>query len=382
MYEASRRFPNLATELSSLCVSGALGTATDTDSHMGLVVKCLKDAWVTLENIPILKCWTEEDVDNLPKLPKQKDVSNEFHEKMAKDLLNVLMTIDRSAAAEVRSSQYEGSGAWLMPYSFQFLSTNDYRVNVIRRLLLHPRLIGYTDNISVEGVRCPRCKAVGKARGDRQDLSQESVMAMEDADGNEVKSIDLRFHPLSCKAISKNNISRHDACVKAMETMRLGFDRVRSEVQARQTQHRYDIVVNLGNRPMYVDFTVANPSAASYVHNGSYKDSAVALKMAEERKRNKYAPILQNEEYPVPIEQFVPFAVETNGRIGDSAYKFLEELKPFAKNKSQIAYQIGKFKRVMWQEIAKQNAMIFNAFHKNVVQVCLNDPASGSFVRD
>ncbi len=164
--------------------------------------------------------------------------------------------------------------------------------------------------------------------------------------------------------------------------LNLGFARVEKEVQAKNSQRRYDIVVYFGNRPMYVDFTVISPSSSTYVNRGSYADPDATLNIAEYNKQNKYSQVLAAEVPPVSIEQFVPFAVETNGKIGKGAEKFLREMALFAKNKYQLSYYVKKFKREMWQVIYSENALIFHAFRNNVIPVTINDVHTGYFRSD
>ena len=72
-----------------------------------------------------------------------------------------------------------------------------------------------------------------------------------------------------------------------------------------------------GEAKFYIDVNVSNPAARSYVTQLQSDTIPYATsKHSEQMKRNKYATIFARQNPPIAMTQFVPFIMETTGRIG------------------------------------------------------------------
>jgi hypothetical protein len=72
----------------------------------------------------------------------------------------------------------------------------------------------------------------------------------------------------------------------------------------------------------FVDVAVADPGCPSYLAKGAATGTDVAAKAREEDKRRAFAAKFRG----VDSKQFVPFVLESTGRIGPSARKFLNSV--------------------------------------------------------
>ena len=87
---------------------------------------------------------------------------------------------------------------------------------------------------------------------------------------------------------------------------------------------------------------------------------------SEQIKGDKYAPIFANQQPQIAMSHFIPFIIETSGRIGEESEKFLQKLKVYARENINVDYHINKFKKNIWKIIARGNAKCFLEFHRDV----------------
>ena len=88
---------------------------------------------------------------------------------------------------------------------------------------------------------------------------------------------------------------------------------------------------------------------------------------AEKKKRKKYAKAFAKENPPIDMNSFVAFAVETSGRLGPEAEKFLANMIKYVEETGRLArdpeFHIQRFKSIMWLLIARGNAQCFIDFN-------------------
>ena len=114
-------------------------------------------------------------------------------------------------------------------------------------------------------------------------------------------------HVLSCKKM-RGGFARHDALRNALRDMmvRAGFP-VQLEVQiSEDSTKRMDLVVYLGTHQMWIDVSVLNTCAPSYLNKSN------VLRRRENAKRAKYA-----REVKRAGVQFIPAIISTYGELSD-----------------------------------------------------------------
>ena len=79
-------------------------------------------------------------------------------------------------------------------------------------------------------------------------------------------------------------------------------------------------LIKIGSKQWLMDFTVRNPLAPSHVADAA-ADPKRVLQKAEQEKHRKYDALAASTN-----SQLVAFAVESTGRIGEEALRFIKEL--------------------------------------------------------
>ena len=121
---------------------------------------------------------------------------------------------------------------------------------------------------------------------------------------------DTAQHAMSCKATTLRT-SRHDEIRDALghllRDLRLPVDK---EVEIANGK-RIDIRTEVQGVRCYIDVSVVHPGSTKYL--GPVPELNKAIKMVEDRKRNKYSPLMNDGAI------FRPFVMETTGRISEEA---------------------------------------------------------------
>ena len=95
------------------------------------------------------------------------------------------------------------------------------------------------------------------------------------------------------------------------------------------SDHRADLVVRQGHQQWFVDVTVTCPATAAQVANDAHVKHSVAAAASYQRKLVKYAPVLgvvRPAGSTADIPGFVPFVIETGGRVYQRSVQWLDQL--------------------------------------------------------
>ena len=139
-------------------------------------------------------------------------------------------------------------------------------------------------------------------------------------------------HIFLCRSMRFQKI-RHDAIVEGLRSMaaQAGFV-VRKEILCvAGTQKRMDVIIYAGMQTFWIDVTVVNPLAASYL-----MDKDGGLKSREKQKSSKWKGYASRQ---MSNTTFMPFAITTTGGLGEAAEAILDMIA--AKAQSTFPYGIG-----------------------------------------
>lgn len=256
-------------------------------------------------------------------------------------------------AAWFRSSQFEGSGRWLTPpavVSFspeQTLSADEFRVALRQRLLLAP----FEDTVPAAHPSHCLCGT-----------------ALDDAA--------QPFHFQDCERNTTHNNTRHSRCKKMIANFleKHLADRQCRTVGIKENEEPYfrdaidehEIVGLRGDIGVYIlpdiyrimDVSVTNPAAARYVNQyRSHEVDDAASTAREGDKRLKYA-----NTHEAINGQFVPFIIESTGRLGRTAVNWLEDLL-----QEQIAECIRQGRRTPIQQLQSRLCTVITKCNSSVV---------------
>jgi hypothetical protein len=145
---------------------------------------------------------------------------------------------------------------------------------------------------------------------------------------NKEAIVDL--HGLACKQASIIRKGRHDLIRDALHRYirAVSSDAVITKESSIANprpgtpQLVADLFVQKGHRSYYVDVTVINPFSDSVARRGNVQEAKFFAKEAEVKKRGKYSKSY-GDRFTTGL---IAFAVESTGRLGDEADKFLQEI--------------------------------------------------------
>jgi hypothetical protein len=133
------------------------------------------------------------------------------------------------------------------------------------------------------------------------------------------------------------------------------------------SQRRGDIlVVWPDGRLRILDCVVTHPAAASYVRDAAEAGGSAAAK-AETRKRTEFAEVGEGSAF-----DFVPLAVESYGRMGFAASRFLSELGDLVEASGRVsrAVFVRNVRRELSCALCKGNArMYYNSLSRVALHV-------------
>lgn len=300
------------------------------------------------------------DPIEVPETPLQRTLCVPIREQTS-NAINMALQGDRRALAWWRSGSFPNAGAWMRvtPLATLNLAPSEYRTALSLRLLLPAR--GTPEGAYLQ---CGVC-------------------------GNADKVHDYRYHALNCTRTGDIRSQRHTAVKHALADMLValfGSASVAVETPLGPNLRAPDIILTVGNNIKIIDTCIINPTADRYGSRGAEPPPAGhAASMAEHRKRTAYAASLAARN--LAPETFVPFAVETTGRLGPAATCFVESLEQLLTAPPQdsfadvIAFHLARIRIA----VQRGNARAFSAFapHLQTRQGTppgppLNAPASAS----
>lgn len=185
-------------------------------------------------------------------------------------------------------------------------------------------------------------------------------------------------HALSCKHNAGKAIVRHDiwasawrhairraGCASSAEPLYSSL--VAPGAQGAATQRRGDILVVWPDGGVRIlDCVITHPAAASYVRDAAEAGGSAAAK-AEARKRADFAEVGEGSAF-----DFVPLAVESYGRMGVAASRFLSELGDLVEAAGRVskAAFVRTVRRELSCALCKGNAcMYYNSLSRIAVRV-------------
>jgi hypothetical protein len=304
-----------------------------------------------------LRNWTAPKNAKLPPF-KQKDLCAVFDSESLATLQEMLPREDSFGAAWFLSNSYKGSGQIFTPHTWQpslMLSHEAFSVNLSLRLLLPSRQI-YS------------------GRGSGQLLLQQCESCRDDED---LDRMDPRFHGLSCKQLQQIRLDRHDLIRNTLAAF-LGKVFLSSNVEMEVTveeettgamaldKRRFDIAVTTAKGRYFIDVSVVNPACVKYLRVGSDHTKEAAADNMDCRKRAKYGPTL--DALRLQPSAFVPFVLETSGRLNSSAQQFLQSMSSMvgdSRHLPNFAESLQLLLRRLRLTVARGNKLLTEAFHRH-----------------
>ena len=150
-------------------------------------------------------------------------------------------------------------------------------------------------------------------------------------------------HPVICKDHAKCITLRHDKVYDNLRdvlakagistTDEPPFQEMQNALgEGEEGLHRADILAILpGGRSVMIDVTIVHPLGSKRV-SSAWHTFGAAAKWAEKRKWEKWQGFVDKPQY-----EFVPFAVETYGRLGPQASAFLKEIGEIAASSGRVS---------------------------------------------
>jgi hypothetical protein len=301
-------------------------------------------------------------------------VSHSIYSRRSSDLVTLLNELQRPALAQyLQSSRFKGSGRWLAGKGspifygpFGFRSTQEYIIALRLRLLLPPTSstalggaiacscgeIYLHDDLPFHYMDCIRMPKLHKQRHNllRDTLCSFLKSASPNVDCTiTTEAIAIRNNQDLAVSVNGDTIGDGNALLSPNN-----MDDI--------TQHRIDIAVTGLNRLQYIDITVVNSSARSYLTSGhqlnghavnslSSQSYSYAVLERERQKRERLRGLLGNRVDS--LINFVPFVVEITGKVGPASTKLLEAVDLIGWSSGIYLAQVGSI-------IARYNAMIFS----------------------
>ena len=154
-------------------------------------------------------------------------------------------------------------------------------------------------------------------------------------------------HAMTCSQVAKMTQLRHDSVREILRQLSSSAGMCSSaeppyrHLRGTQDQggkeglHRADLLTILpGGRHVMVDVTLTHP-LRSKVLAGASRDDASAARAAERRKVNDWKQFTGNPAY-----EFVPFAIESFGKLGPRAEEFVRELGEIAAMSGRVSKSV------------------------------------------
>jgi len=212
--------------------------------------------------------------------------------------LQVLMQADPCGRALVRSSSHRGSAWYVAAPRFPQLRL----CHLVMQTTLAARLLAVPATVGVAS----RCQC-----------------------GRNLLTVPERLaHGYNCARQQGLRTKRHNAVRDALaDLLRNLFGTTRVAIEPQFGDRRPDISCILPHGARYIDVSIANPGAEHIALRAAEEDDAAANDRATE-KRALYENVLA--AHGVQPDAFVPFVLETTGRLGPDAKRFLDEVRTAA----------------------------------------------------
>ena len=174
-------------------------------------------------------------------------------------------------------------------------------------------------------------------------------------------------HPMTCNACNKCITLRHDSlnlnlrhvhsAAGTCSSIEPPFGKLhRVGEKDKVGEHRADLITLLpGGRHVMVDVTVVHPLGVKALPSASHTNGATA-KAAEQDKVEKWRAFADGAQY-----EFVPFALESYGRLGARAAAYIRELGDIASASGRISksrFVMNAYKTISC-DLQKWNAAIY-----------------------
>ena len=150
------------------------------------------------------------------------------------------------------------------------------------------------------------------------------------------------------------------ASVISVETLKHG-----AEEQDKVGLHRADVLAVLpGGRHVMTDVTVVHPLGVNMVGPAS-KEYAAAAVRAEREKQRDWEAFADNAQY-----EFVPFGIESYGRLGPRASAYVRELGEIAASSGRISKSrfVMNAYRVLSCALQKWNGLMYAATQQRIAR--------------
>ena len=242
-----------------------------------------------------------EPILDLDSIPTQHDLVVKSDQRRYDDLIHRLSRRDADLANWLISSSTKGISSWLHSACSSVpglrVDAKDFLEALRLRLLLPIH-----DDVHPVHRRCQTC--------------------------NKESAVDL--HGLACTQASIMRKGRHDLIRDALHRYirSVSPDAVVvkespiTDPLPESPQLVADLFVQKGNRSYYVDVTVTNPFTDSVTRRGIVQAAKFFSRDAETKKKGKYS-----RSYGARMASgCIPFAIESTGRLGEEAEKFLKEI--------------------------------------------------------
>ena len=150
-------------------------------------------------------------------------------------------------------------------------------------------------------------------------------------------------HILTCKQFNGSIKNRHDLVVRELKSLchHAGLQWTDCYIgQLRNVSHVDGVtpdgyIVGLPGRPFFIDVTIAHPTGATHMRNGSTRQKHFALSVLEANKIAKF-----EHRCNLFDSDFVPLALETYGGTSEKFDKLIEKLSSKAAEFNKIPYPI------------------------------------------
>lgn len=281
-----------------------------------------------------------EDRDNVaPEAPKQKELLKTLYLAQRGALRAHLTEIgDRPGLAFWRSCCFGSSTSpfYLANVHFHSLTPAAFQTALAMRLLIRKQLPPGQQFL------CSACHAI---------------------ETGATNALDPLFHCLSCPSCQGIRTNRHNSVRDVLQQLLVrlfGANNVAVEEGQQPGLRRSDITLQHNAGYTLFDVSVVSPTTARALAHHSCDTQDAAAKMIEDEKRHSWSETLIARQ--LAPSALIPFVLESSGRFGPAALKFLKELASFPSLRPEIsaAPTISFFKKQMQERI-------FSANHQAIV---------------
>ena len=309
--------------------------------------------------------WSQLEDYNEIEIPTQKQLTTKYFDNLDLVIMDTLKE-DRLGKAWILENKFKESGIYLLPPLSNSIDQLQYKAMLQLRLLMIPTI--YNSNINKSSneraFQCPKCNQVS---GNISELGYQIELKHRQT----FDELDLRFHCMNCRKSNLKHL-RHSCIQKELLTLFKNYKMKFSGETAvgdDDEANRLDATVNITcDTKYYIDITVKNPASKTYVIQ-RHTDTIplAAAKLGVQEKLKKYTPILAQHNPPISENQFVPFVIETTGKLSDEAEEFLTKVKDHATVPDHIKqFYMKQFRTHLQKIIAVGNAQAYVQFHNNI----------------